>query len=103
MDSVTLLLEGFASAITPVIRMAVLSGFVSTLLYGGVLTLRGTLAVGAYSVLAFLTQRLLWPMTRLADMADLYQRAMASTRRCWKMILTPRSNLRPNSRSVATQ
>ncbi len=78
-----------ASAITPVIRMAVLSGFVATLLYGGVLTLRGTLAVGAYSVLVFLTQRLLWPMTRLADMADLYQRAMASTRRALDLLETP--------------
>jgi ATP-binding cassette subfamily B protein len=33
------------------------------LLYGGWLTLHGELAVGAYSVLVFLTQRLLWPMT----------------------------------------
>ncbi|MCA9596088.1 MAG: ABC transporter ATP-binding protein [Myxococcales bacterium] len=78
-----------ASAITPVIRMGVLSGFVATLFYGGMLTLRGSLAVGAYSVLVFLTQRLLWPLTRLADMTDLYQRAMASTRRALDLLEAP--------------
>src|SRR3990167_7037908 len=48
-----------SSAITPVIRMAILSGFTATLLYGGWLALNGELAVGAYSVLVFLTQLLL--------------------------------------------
>jgi ATP-binding cassette subfamily B protein len=78
-----------SSAITPVIRMGVLTGFVATLFYGGMLTLRGGLAVGAYSVLVFLTQRLLWPLTRLADMTDLYQRAMASTRRALDLLQAP--------------
>ena len=41
----------------------------------------GTLAVGFFSVLVFMTQRLLWPLTRLGETFDLYQRAMASTRR----------------------
>ena len=79
----------FAAAITPVIRMAILIGFVATLLYGGVLTLRGELGVGSYSALVYLTQRLLWPMTRLAEMTDLYQRAMASVRRVMQLIDTP--------------
>ena len=50
-----------SSAITPVIRMGILAGFTATLIYGGWLTIHGDLAVGAYSVLVFLTQRLLWP------------------------------------------
>src|SRR5690606_3497237 len=79
----------FAAAITPVIRMAILLGFVATLLYGGVLTLRGELGVGSYSALVYLTQRLLWPMTRLAEMTDLYQRAMASVRRVAQLLDTP--------------
>lgn len=78
-----------ASAITPVIRMAVLAGFLATLVYGGLLTLRGELAVGSYSILVFLTQRLLWPMTRLADMADLYQRSMAAIERVLNLLDTP--------------
>jgi ATP-binding cassette subfamily B protein len=78
-----------SAAITPVIRMAVLAGFIATLLYGGVLTLRGELGVGSYSALVYLTQRLLWPLTRLADMTDLYQRAMASVNRVMDLLETP--------------
>jgi ATP-binding cassette subfamily B protein len=78
-----------SAAITPVIRMAVLAGFVATLLYGGLLTLRGELGVGSYSALVYLTQRLLWPLTRLADMTDLYQRAMASVNRVMDLLETP--------------
>jgi ATP-binding cassette subfamily B protein len=77
-----------SSAITPVIRMAILSGFTATLLYGGWLTLHGKLAVGAYSVLVFLTQRLLWPLTGLADVADMYQRSIAAIDRAMKLLDT---------------
>lgn len=79
----------FAAAITPVIRLAILIGFVATLLYGGWLTLQGQLGVGSYSALVYLTQRLLWPMTRLADMTDLYNRAMASVKRVLDLLATP--------------
>ena len=50
-----------SAAFTPLIRMAILCGFTATLLLGGWYTLEGVLAVGAYSVLVFMTQRLLWP------------------------------------------
>ncbi|MEM6733908.1 MAG: ABC transporter ATP-binding protein, partial [Myxococcota bacterium] len=70
-----------SSAFVPLIRMAILSGFVVTLVYGGLKTLDGSLEVGAYSVLVFLTQRLLWPFTRLGETVDLYQRSMASADR----------------------
>ena len=76
----------FSAAITPVIRMAILAGFVMTLLYGGYLVLNKQLGVGSYSALVYLTQRLLWPMTRLADMIDLYQRAMASATRALDLL-----------------
>jgi ATP-binding cassette subfamily B protein len=79
----------FAAAITPVIRMAILAGFIATLLYGGLLALRGEIGVGSYSALVYLTQRLLWPMTRLADMTDLYNRAMASVRRIMDLLDAP--------------
>ncbi|MCA9632674.1 MAG: ATP-binding cassette domain-containing protein, partial [Myxococcales bacterium] len=78
-----------AAAITPVIRIAILAGFVATLLYGGRLTLRGELGVGSYSALVYLTQRLLWPLTRLADMTDLYQRAMTSVQRVDDLLQVP--------------
>ncbi|MDD5393933.1 MAG: ABC transporter ATP-binding protein [Thiothrix sp.] len=79
----------WSSAITPVIRMAILAGFTVTLLYGGFMALNGEIGVGSYSVLVYLTQRLLWPLTRLADMTDLYQRSMASIQRVLDLLDTP--------------
>ena len=76
-------------AFVPMIRMAILCGFTATLLLGGWLTLDGVLAVGAYSVLVFMTQRLLWPLTRLGETFDLYQRAMASSTRVLDVLTSP--------------
>ncbi len=70
-----------SSAFSPLIRIVILVGFTATLLVGGFRALDGQLAVGAYSVMVFLTQRLLWPLTRLGETFDLFQRAMASTNR----------------------
>jgi ATP-binding cassette subfamily B protein len=61
--------------------MVIVTGFAATLVYGGHLATTGELNVGVYSVLVFLTQRLLWPLTRLGETLDLFQRAMASTER----------------------
>ncbi len=73
----------------PLIRVLILVGFTATLLYGGLETVAGNMAVGTYSVLVFLTQRLLWPLTRLGETLDQYQRAMASTNRVMDMLDTP--------------
>nr|MBO2501618.1 ABC transporter ATP-binding protein [Thermoanaerobacterales bacterium] len=70
-----------SSAFIPLIRMAILAAFTLTLVVGGRAALDGTLEVGVFSVLVYMTQRLLWPLTRLGETFDLYQRAMASTRR----------------------
>jgi ATP-binding cassette subfamily B protein len=78
-----------SSAFIPVIRMAILAGFIATFLIGGWMTLNGTLNVGAYGVLVFLTQRLLWPLTNIAETVDLYERAMASSRRILDLIEAP--------------
>jgi ATP-binding cassette subfamily B protein len=75
-----------SSAFVPLIRMAILAGFTVTLLVGGWAAINGSLRVGLYSVLVFMTQRLLWPLTRLGETFDLYQRAMASTRRILDLI-----------------
>lgn len=78
-----------SAAFVPLIRMIILLGFISLLLYGGMEAVAGTLSVGTYSVLVFLTQRLLWPLTRLGDTLDQYQRAMASTNRVMNLLDTP--------------
>lgn len=70
-----------SSLVTPIIRIAVLAGFLFTLVLGGLKTLDGTMEVGVFSVLIFLTQRLLWPLRDLAELTVLYQRSMASTKR----------------------
>ena len=75
-----------SSAFVPGIRMIIVLGFVATLVGGGTATMRGDLAVGSFSVMVFLTQRLLWPLTRLGETFDLYQRAMASTKRAMRLL-----------------
>jgi ATP-binding cassette subfamily B protein len=78
-----------SAAFVPLIRVIILAGFTAILLFGGMDVVNGKLAVGTYSVLVFLTQRLLWPLTRLGQTLDLYQRAMASTRRVMNLLDTP--------------
>ena len=95
-----------SAAFTPLIRMAILCGFTATLLLGGWLTLEGQLAIGAYSVLVFMTQRLLWPLTRLGETFDLYQRAMASSTRVLDVLNSPMElvsgDFEPARKDIAT-
>lgn len=77
-----------SSAFVPIIRMVIVIGFAAVLVFGGQLAIQGELNVGVYSVLVFLTQRLLWPLTRLGNTLDLYQRAMASTTRVLDLLDT---------------
>ncbi|MEA5596922.1 ABC transporter ATP-binding protein [Rivularia sp. UHCC 0363] len=78
-----------SAAFVPLIRMLILIGFTALLLFGGMSAVNGQMSVGTYSVLVFLTQRLLWPLTRLGQTFDLYQRAMASTNRVMNLLDTP--------------
>ncbi|EQC51017.1 ABC transporter ATP-binding protein [Bacteriovorax sp. DB6_IX] len=77
-----------SSSFSPLIRMVVLCGFLFALVLGGIHVFEGKLEVGSYSVLIFLVQRLLWPLTRLGETFDLYQRAMASTNRIMDLLKT---------------
>ncbi|MEX2655209.1 MAG: ABC transporter ATP-binding protein [Acidimicrobiia bacterium] len=80
-----------SSAFVPIIRIGILAGFLVTMLVGGFRALDGTLEPAAYTVLVFLTQRLLWPLTRLGQTLDLYQRSMASTNRILDVLNTESS------------
>ncbi|XKH00295.1 ABC transporter ATP-binding protein/permease [Marinobacter nauticus] len=91
-----------SSAFIPVIRMAILAGFLATFTVGGMMALEGSLNVGAYGVLVFLTQRLLWPLTGLAAVIDLFERAMASTRRILDLLAEP-VNVRDQAGSPLAQ
>jgi ATP-binding cassette subfamily B protein len=89
-----------SSAFVPIIRLAILAGFTLTLILGGRATLAGTMEVGVFSVLVYMTQRLLWPLTRLGETFDLYQRAMASTRRILDL-LAVRPTIRPGRQRLS--
>ena len=78
-----------SASFVPLIRMAILFAFTANMLVGGWLALEGELSIGAYSIIVFITQRLLWPLTRLGQTFDLYQRAMASTDRVLNLLDTP--------------
>ncbi|WP_353951644.1 ABC transporter ATP-binding protein [Knoellia sp. S7-12] len=78
-----------SAAFVPLVRMAILAGFTCTLLFGGWATLRGDLEIGTYSVLVFMTQRLLWPLTEVATVLDLYQRGRASAGRILRLLDEP--------------
>jgi ATP-binding cassette subfamily B protein len=78
-----------SAAFVPLVRIAILAGFTFTLLLGGWATLNGDLSVGLYSVLVFMTQRLLWPLTEVAEVLDLYQRGRASASRILDLLAQP--------------
>jgi ATP-binding cassette, subfamily B, bacterial len=78
-----------SSAFVPLIRLAILAGFTAILVLGGIQAIEGRIEVGVYSVMVFIVQRLLWPLTRLGETFDLYQRAMASTRRVLDLLEEP--------------
>ena len=77
-----------SAGFSPLIRIVILVGFTSTLIWGGWLVTRDRLDPAAYAVLVFMTQRLLWPLTSLGTTLDLYQRAMASVVRILSLIET---------------
>ncbi|HEX7181936.1 MAG TPA: ABC transporter ATP-binding protein [Thermoanaerobaculia bacterium] len=75
----------------PVIRMAIVVGFAGVLLVGSywVLEGRGIITVGELVLFAMMTERLLWPLTRLGTTLDDYERAKASARRIFGLLETP--------------
>ena len=77
-----------SASFVPLIRMAILFAFTANMLVGGWYAIEGKIGIGAYSVIVFITQRLLWPLTRLGETFDLYQRAMASTSRVLDLLDT---------------
>lgn len=79
----------YSAAFVPLIRILIFIGFIAILYYGGLEVQANRLSVGNYSVMIYLIQRLLWPLTRLGETLDQYQRAMASTNRILDLLDTP--------------
>lgn len=75
-----------SSSFTPAIRMAVLAGFAGVLVVGGHQVLAGAVSPGAYALLVFLAQRLLWPLTTLGELVEDWQRARVSAGRLGELL-----------------
>lgn len=75
----------------PLIRMAIVVGFAGVLLLGSYWILNGTgiITVGELVLFAMMTERLLWPLTRLGNTVDEYERAKAAARRSFGLLDTP--------------
>lgn len=68
----------------PIVRMAIMAGFIMALILGGMYALQGKLPINWYAALVFLSQRFLWPFTAVSNMTDMYEQSVA----CAKRILT---------------
>ena len=89
-----------SSAFNPLIRMGVLAGFLGTMIIGSYMALNGTIEVGSYSVLVFLTQRFLWPFTSLSVLIDDFERTMASCRRIFNLMTTEKTKYNTNNQTI---
>ena len=79
-----------SSMVTPILRIVILMGFLCTLMIGGYETLYKGMNVGVFSLLIFLSQRLLWPFSNLAEVTVNFQRVMASTKRVLDLLTWPK-------------
>ncbi len=81
----------------PVIRMAIVLGFAGVLLVGShwILEQRSWITVGQLVLFAMMTERLLWPLVRLGQVLDEYERARASARRTFGLLDTPSTIVEP--------
>jgi ATP-binding cassette subfamily B protein len=80
-----------AAVYIPLIRMLIVLGFAGVLLVGSywVLNGSGVISAGQLVLFAMMTERLLWPLTRLGTTLDDYERARASARRTFGLLDTP--------------
>jgi len=74
----------------PLIRMAIAVGFGGVLLLGSywVLDGAGVITLGELVLFSMMIQRMLWPLTRLGVTLDEYERAQASARRTFGLLMT---------------
>lgn len=89
------------AAYIPIVRMAVLCGFITSMIVGGYYALHGIIAISSYSVLVFLTQRFLWPFTEISTITDTFVSAQASLQRV-NAILSHTPTIQKSGHSLLT-
>ncbi len=83
----------------PVVRMAIMAGFIMSLVVGGISALQGMIPINWYAALVFLSQRFLWPFTTVTTITDMYERSLASAKRVLEILQAP-SYIRGGNQSV---
>lgn len=76
------------AAFRPIVRLSIVIGFLITIILGGWYATQGIIPIGAYGSLVFLTQRLLWPFTEIAELVNDYKRATTSFERIADLLKT---------------
>lgn len=81
----------FSASYVPIIRILISFGFAATMALGAywILMDTGQLTAGELTLFAMMIQRVLWPVTRLGNVFDEYERAKASARRIFGLMDTP--------------
>ncbi|MBX3458505.1 MAG: ABC transporter ATP-binding protein [Planctomycetes bacterium] len=77
------------SVFIPIVRMGIALGFAAVIVLGGWWVMQGRLTAGELVLFCMMIQRLLWPLTRLGQTFDDYQRAKASATRVFGLLDTP--------------
>lgn len=75
----------------PIVRMAIMVGFIMSLVVGGIYALQGKIPINWYAALVFLTQRFLWPFTSLTTITDMYERSLACAKRILDILTSSRT------------
>ncbi|MCA8935212.1 MAG: ABC transporter ATP-binding protein, partial [Planctomycetes bacterium] len=78
-----------SAVFVPVIRMAIAFGFGAVIILGGYWVTKRQISAGELVLFCMMIQRLLWPLTRLGNTLDEYQRARASATRIFGLLDTP--------------
>ena len=81
-----------SAAYVPLIRTGIALGFAGVLFAGAYWVIHGEqhgITVGLLVLFAMMIQRLLWPMTRLGNTLNEYERAKAAARRTFGLLDTP--------------
>jgi ATP-binding cassette subfamily B protein len=84
-----------SAAFIPIIRMAIALGFAGGLALGGFWVADGRMSAGDLVLFGMIVQRMLWPLTRLGETLDNYQRARASAAKVFSLLDTPSTEKDP--------
>ena len=78
-----------SSVFVPLIRMAIAAGFAAVIVLGGYWTTTGAISPGELVLFCMMIQRFLWPLTRMGQTFDEFQRAKAGAARVFSLLDTP--------------